>query len=178
MRKPVLISLLHLYIINTIKKIRLELGLTQREVSKIFYPESDNNLLGSIESNFRTEKYTDENLNKLTKAFTEISKSLQLDKEYTLYDFYPPEPLEEKMVEKNVIEIPEKLGQTGILNLLLENNDPFFSTWHSIKEITDYCNQFANKNWKTTNFTSVIDRAEKAKRLCRKSDEEALFKKY
>lgn len=177
MKKPVLISCLHLFIINRIRSIRLELGLSQREVSRILYPDSDSNLLGRIESNLTTHKYTDENLNKLAKAFTLIAKQGQLNKKYTINDFYPPEPLEEKLVAKTIIEIPESLGQTGTLNLLLEKNDSFFMEWHSIKEITDYCNLFAKKNWETTDFTSIVDRAEKANKLIRKSEDEALFKK-
>src|SRR5690606_3443997 len=117
--KPVLISALALYIINRVRAIRFDLGYTQREVSRILHPYSDNNLLGSIESNFRTHAYTDANLNKLAIAFTDRAKALGLDKVYTLNDFYPPEPLEEKLISKEVDELPKELKQTGVLHLLL-----------------------------------------------------------
>ncbi|WP_236979876.1 helix-turn-helix domain-containing protein [Membranihabitans maritimus] len=177
MKEIIQIPQLHLYIINRVRYIRLELGLSQRDVSRILYPESSSNLLGGIEGSARPNSYTDENLNKLAKAFTEISKQQGNYMEYTMKDFYPPEPLPEKMVKKEVIEIPEYLGPTGILNVLLEKGDAFFNDWHSVKEITEYCNRYAIQNWRTSHFTAIIARAEERKKLIRLSENEALYKK-
>lgn len=173
MKSPVLISQLHLYIINTVRRIRLELGLSQRDISRILYPDTDNNLLGSIESNFRNEKYTDENLNKLAKEFSKIDAN----KDYTIYDFYPAKPLEEILVRKLIIDIPINVQPTGTLNLLLEKDLSFFNEWHSVKEITFYCNEFMGSDWKTNDFTSVIARAVISKKLIRSGENESLFKK-
>lgn len=173
MKNPALISQLHLYIINAIRRIRLELGLTQRDISRILSPEADNNLLGSIESNFRNEKYTDENLNKLAKAFSKINA----DKDYTIYDFYPKEALSEILVEKLVIDIPKNLGPTGSLILLLEKKDTFFDNWHNAKEITNYCNSCMTTDWKATDFTSVIARAVESGKLIRSSENYPKYKK-
>src|SRR5699024_8013796 len=74
MKKPIYIPQLHLCIINRVRRIRLELGLSQRDVSRILYPESSSNLLGGIEGTARTDMYTDENLNKLANAFTELAQ--------------------------------------------------------------------------------------------------------
>src|SRR5699024_8966828 len=120
---------------------RLELGLSQRDVSRILYPESSSNLLGGIEGTARTDMYTDENLNKLANAFTELAQQQGNPKEFTLMDFYPPEPIPEVMVKKEIIEIPKVQGPTAVLNTILVSEDDFFDEWRSVKEITEYCNQ-------------------------------------
>lgn len=173
MKDPVLISQLHLYVINIIRKIRLELGLSQRDVSRILFPDSDNNLLGSIESNFRKEKYTDEGLHKLAKGFSIIDTN----KVYTILDFYPESPLPEVLVSKFVIEIPDNISPTGTLNLLLEKKDTFFAESHTVKEITNYCNEFMKREWKTTDFTSVVARAEATEKLIRSGENDPKYKK-
>lgn len=172
MKNQVLISQLNLYIINAIKRIRLELGLTQRDVSRIINVDADNNLLGSIESNFRSEKYTDENLNKLAKAFSKIN----INKDYSIYDFYPKEPLEEVLIEKSVVDIPKNIGPTASLVLLLEKKETFLDDWHTVKEITDYCNKCLFTNWKTTDFTSVIARSVESGKLIRFSENDPRYK--
>lgn len=178
MKEPVLISALALYIINRIRQIRIELGLSQRDVSRILYPDSDNNLLGIIESNSRTNGFTDENLNKLARAFSKRSKALGLDNIYTVQDFYPPIPIEELLVPKDVIEVPKELKQTGTLHLLLiEKKDRFFNEWHSVSDIAAFCGKHADKVWTNNDFTAIVKVAVDDGKLVRKSDEEALFKR-
>lgn len=177
MKKDTYIPQLHLYIINKVRSIRLELGLSQRDVSRILYPESSSNLLGGIEGTARTDMYTDENLNKLANAFTELAQQQGNPKEFTLMDFYPPEPIPEVMVKKEIIEIPKVQGPTAVLNTILVSEDDFFDEWRSVKEITEYCNQIVNGNWTTTDFTSTIARAEEKGLLIRLNDAEALYKR-
>ena len=172
MRHPVVVSQLHLYIINSIRRIRLELGLSQRDISRLINSDADNNLLGSIESNFRNEKYTDENLNKLAKAFSNIDPN----KDYTVYDFYPTSALPEALVEKSVIDIPKSLGPTASLTLLLEKEHSFFNDWHNAKEITIFCNESMVQKWKPTDFTSVIARAVESGKLIRSSEIDPKYK--
>jgi transcriptional regulator with XRE-family HTH domain len=173
MERPVLISQLHLYIINAVRLIRLELGLSQRDVSKYLNSETDNNILGSIESNYRNEKYTDEHLNKLANKFSEILPN----KDYSIYDFYPPQPIIETLVEKVVVDIPQNIGPTGAITMLLEDKDPFFNEWHTVKEVTKYCNEVLIRDWKTTDFTSVVARAEIVGKLLRYDENEPRYKK-
>ena len=178
MKEPVQISSLHLFIINIIRQIRLDLGITQLEISRILHPDSSSNALGGIESNFRPDKYTDENLNKIAKAFTDKSFALGLNTTYTIYDFYPKEAIEEKMVTKNVIETPKELKQTGVLHLLLiERKEKFFDNWHTVSEIAAFCGNHANKTWTNNDFTAIVKIVVDDNKLIRKSEEEALFKR-
>ena len=179
MKKIVIISSIHLYIINVIKKIRIELGLSFKEIADILEIDAINNPLGAIEGKSSTARYTDIQLNKLARSFTKISASKGIDKIYTLSDFYPPTDFEERMVEKIIVKIdPTELGQTGTLHLLLlEESDTFFDSWHTSKEIAEYCGNKAEKNWEAKDFTAVIEQAVKKGILIRKSEEEALFKR-
>lgn len=103
MRKPVKISSIDLYIINAVRAKRKELNCSQRDISKAINPLTDNNILGPIESMYNKETYNDEHLNKIAIYFTEIARQRKIKKEYTLVDFYPPEPLKEELVEKLII---------------------------------------------------------------------------
>lgn len=173
MRKPVLISALDLYIINQVRIIRFRLNLNQREVSKILNPLTDNNILGAIESNFRKEKYTDAQLNKLAVKFSELDQKGS----YTLNDFYPKSAMEEKLVEKIVIALPKKIGPTASLLNSLESDNEFCKDWQTVKEITDYSNLKEKQCWITKDFTSAIENIVRAGKLIRKSEDEALYKR-
>ena len=179
MRKPVSISLISLHIINQVKKIRISLGFTTRDIQKILELDEDGNILGSIESNFNSAKYHDKHLNKLAIAFTDRAHEQGKDITYTVADFYPPNDLEEEMVDKIIIEIePKELGQTETLQLLLiEENDSFFNEWHNSKEIAHHCGLKAKRLWEAKDFTAIIDYAVSKGKLIRKSDEESLFKR-
>lgn len=173
------ISSIALYIINRIRVIRVNLGISTRDVQKILDLDPDGSILGAIESNKNPAKYHDEHLNKLARAFTDKSHKLGYNITYTLNDFYPPTNFEEKMVEKIIIKIEAKeLGQTGTLQLLVvEENDSFFDGWHSAKEIAEYCGNKADKKWEAKDFTAIIEQAVKKGILIRKSENEALFKR-
>lgn len=98
MRLPVKISSIDLHIINNVRAIRKDLGLSQRTISKILNPLTDNNILGSIESRYNKETYNDEQLNKIAHLFTE-----KKNKRFSLKDFYPNTALIEELVEKIII---------------------------------------------------------------------------
>jgi hypothetical protein len=69
------------------------------------------------------------------------------------------------------------LGATGTLNHLIEIGDPFFLEWHSVREITDHCNKSMQKEWKTTDFTSILTRALASGKLVRFGENEPKFRK-
>ena len=98
MRKPVKISSIDLYIINTVRAIRKMLNISQREVSKAINNLTDNNILGPIESQYHKETYNDEQLNKIADYYSKKS-----NKNYTLKDFYPKSALKEELVDKLII---------------------------------------------------------------------------
>lgn len=178
MENIVKISSIQLYIINTIKRIRINLGFSYKEIAEVLDIDPINNPLGAIEGKSSTAGYTDIHLNKLARAFTDKSHELGFNVTYTLNDFYPPTDFEEKMVNKIIVKIePKELGQTGTLQLLVEEeNDSFFDDWHSAREIANYCGNKADKNWEAKDFTFVIEQAVKKGILIRKSENEALFK--
>ncbi len=179
MRKPILVNSIVLYIINRIKTIRTDLDISQEDVHEILELSEDGNILGVIESNYKPNKYNDKHLNKLAIAFTEKSFELGHNISYTVADFYPPADFEEKMVEKIVVKIePTELGQTGVLHLLVvEENDSFFDDWRTSREIAEHCGAKANKPWSSSDFTSVIESAVRKGILIRKSEQKALYKR-
>jgi transcriptional regulator with XRE-family HTH domain len=172
------ISFLHNYIINIVRLLRLELGISQKDLSKEITPLSDTNLVGLIESNKTSTTYNDDHLNKIAKCFSGKAKELGNEKEsYNVHDFYPEEAVSEFLVEKNINQIPPNLHATGTLNLLLENNDTFFNDWHTIREITDHCNVVMKKSWKSTDFTSIVTRAQSVNKLARSGEINPTYKK-
>ena len=173
----ILISSLHNYIINIVRSIRLELDITQQNLSKQITPYSETNLVGLVESDKTETCYNDNHLNIIAKFFSERAKLLGKEKiDYTVYDLYPYESLSEKLVPKTIDLLPKGLHATGTLNLLLEKKDLFFDEWHTVKEITTYCNSFMSQEWKTTDFTSVISRAEESGKLIRSSEIDPKYK--
>ena len=164
------------FIIDRIREIRLELGLSQRDVSKLINPDTDSNLLGSIEGLKRNNGYTDHHLNLIAHGFTQRAQQMlsELDanfirqsnikSQYTIYDFYPKETLGDIPQPKTKIDIPKNSGPSGTLNAILETKD-FFNQPHTIREITDYCNSFYNKDWKSNNLTSTLDYAVRKAKL-------------
>lgn len=179
MQNIVKVSSIHLYIINNIKKIRINLGFSYKDIAGVLDIDPINNPLGAIEGKSSTASYTDIQLNKLARAFTDKSHELGYNITYTLNDFYPPTHFEEKMVDKIIVKIePKELGQTGTLQLLVtEEKDSFFDEWRTAREIAEYCGNIAEKKWGAKDFTFVIDQAVKKGILIRKSENEALFKR-
>ncbi|WP_345949165.1 hypothetical protein ABDD95_20175 [Mucilaginibacter sp. PAMB04274] len=174
----ILISLLHNHIINMVRSYRLELDISQQVLSKKITKYSETNLVGLIESSKTPTTYNDSHLNIIVKEFSKMALSQGKEKiDYTIFDLYPKVAVPEKMIVKTIDTIPKNIQATGTLNLLIENNDSFFNEWHNVKEITAYCNQYMKREWKTTDFTSVIVRAETKKKLMRSGENEALYKK-
>ncbi len=173
----ILISLLHNYIINVVRSIRLELDISQQDLSKEITTYSETNLVGLIESDKTATTYNDNHLNIIVGKFSEKAKLLGREKvDYTIYDLYPPKPLPEQLSNKIIDSIPKELQATGTLNFLLEKKTPFFKELHTVKEITTYCNDFMSRDWKTTDFTSVVARAVESGKLIRSSENDPRYK--
>lgn len=163
------ISKTALFIINTVRLYRFELGISQRRISEKISPDAQSNLLGDIESEKRTNQYTDDHLNVIAIEFTAAAKTAQgklKDKDFTVFDFYPTQPTEDCMVEKKIIKIPVGLSPMGMINALIEEGQ-FFNTPVTVKEITIHCNELASQDWKTTDFTAQLENAVRYNKLIR-----------
>lgn len=170
MKESVYISATTQYIIDQVRLIRHELGLSQRAVSRYINPDTTSNIVGNIETIKSSNGYSDHNLNILVKSFSEYAKKLLLEmdepairnsnikSEYTIYDFYPKKPLSDIPQIKTKVDLPEGISLTGTINAILETKD-FLDQPRSIREITDYCNALSGKNWKSNNLTSTLDYA-------------------
>ena len=143
-------------IIDNVRSIRVELGITSEELSRHVSPSGSTTLIGNIESTKSIATYTDEILNAIAVAFTDASKENGSIKEYTLFDFYPKKPVSDIPQIKVKLDILDSFGPTGTLNAILETKD-FFDYPRTIREITDYCNSFHDRNWKSNNITSTLE---------------------
>lgn len=164
---------IELYIIIQVRKIRLDLNITTKEISD--YLDRNEKYIGHMESAANNSKYNDEVLNAIAKYFTlranELQQSyikknngLKIKTEYTIYDFYPTETLDDNKVIKTIPPIPEGSGPTGTLNALIESTD-FFKTKKTLKEIVEKANEVQNQTWEGSNFTQPLENAVKNKRL-------------
>jgi transcriptional regulator with XRE-family HTH domain len=178
MPKDVLITPTMLYIVKKVRTIRLELGLSQRDVSKIINPDTDSNLLGGIESPKHADAYTDHALNKLAIGFTaranEIfreydtaeSNSIESKFDYTIHDFYPVEKLDDNLIPKTIEPIPKDMGPVGTLNAILETSD-FLVYPRTPKEVVAFANSITGKSWKDSDYNSTLDTAYRKGKLKR-----------
>lgn len=165
MTKEVKIFPVQQCIIDNVRAIRLELDITSEELSKRVSPSGSLSLIGNIESSKSIATYTDQILNAIALVYTEVSRSKNLGKkDYTVFDFYPKNPVSDIPQVKTKLDILEESGPTGTLNAILETKD-FFSQPRTIREITDYCNSFYNRDWKSNNLTSTLDYAVRKAKL-------------
>jgi hypothetical protein len=163
------ISKTALFIINAVRLYRFELGVSQRNISEKISPNAQSNLLGDIESEKRSNQYTDDHLNIIAIEFTTVAKNANgklKGKDFTVFDFYPAQPIDDSMVEKKIIRIPIDLSPMGMINALIEEGE-FFKNPVTVKEITIHCNELSSNNWKTTNFTAQLENAVKYNKLIR-----------
>lgn len=164
---------IELYIIIQVRKIRLDLNITTKEISD--YLNRNEKYIGHMESAANNSKYNDEVLNDIAIYFTLKASELQqkyntennglkIKTEYTIYDFYPNEILDDNKVIKTIPPIPEGSGPTGTLNALIESTD-FFAVYRTLKEIVEKANEVQKQTWEGSNFTQPLENAVKNKRL-------------
>jgi len=173
MAKIVNAALIQQYNIDRVKEYRLALDISGPELSKRIGKSST--YVNQAESAGSDLFYSDEIMNKIALVFTEEAKEklrflteLKSDEKikvsYSIHDFYPKKPLlDEKKTKKN-IGIPTGLGPTVTLNAVIETED-FFNEARTLKEIVEHCNTFENMNWKESDFTATLDRADKKGKL-------------
>jgi len=165
------LSLIEIYLIVRIRTIRLELGITAKEIS--LFLKKNPEYIGNIESSAHNAKYNDEVLSLIAVYFTLMAKEKQkellaaqdetvIQTEYTIHDFYPSEILSDEKVIKKIDPIPHDSGPTGTLNALIESTD-FFETARTLKEIVEKANSVQNQNWEASNFTQPLENAVKGK---------------
>lgn len=154
------------YNINSIRRIRLELDISGPLLSEVLSPSKDIGFVATRESIKNNKTYTDHRMNLVAIEFSKKAKDLQaeLDKnpdntlkiktDYTVHDFYPPEPLPDELVEKYIEPLPRGSGPAGTLHFLLET-DRYFNAEHTVREITDYCNNFRGTSWPPSHFTGL-----------------------
>jgi hypothetical protein len=152
-----------LFIINKVRLFRLELGLSQRYISKAISENTDSNLLGDIESEKRSNQYTDDQLNIIAIEFSKVAQNhngkLQ-NKVFSIYNLYPDQILGDQRVDKKIISIPIGLSPMGMINMLIEEG-VFFDKQVTVKEVTDHCNHLTTNTWKTKDFTAQLENAVK-----------------
>ena len=156
------------YIINEVRKIRQQLNITAEELSQNVSPSQDKSLIGNIESSVKAATYTDHNLNIIARIFTEKARNTENSsskKEYTVYDFYPQDYVDDQPVIKTASKIVMPEGPAAALKKMIQTD--FFINAKTIKEITDYANEIQNMNWKSTNFTSTVSYAAEKGELVR-----------
>lgn len=178
MKKDYKIPVFRLYIINKVREIRLDLDISGRDLSSSIGFVNKGTYIGNIETATSDSAYTDHALNLIAIEFTRKAKEIQLEldkdpdntlkikTEYTVHDFFPPEPVEDIRVEKVIIPLPPGTGPAGTLNYLLEI-DPWFNDDHTIREITEYCNKHKKENWPPGNFSGLLFRLWKKDKLIR-----------
>lgn len=164
---------IELYIIIQVRRIRLDLNITTKEISD--YLNRNEKYIGHMESAANNSKYNDEVLNKIAMYFSFVARKRQqelidskndtvIKTDYTIYDFYPKETLSDDKVIKQIPPIPEGSGPTGTLNSLIESTD-FFTVYRTLKEIVEKANEVQNQAWEGSNFTQPLENAVKNKRL-------------
>lgn len=164
------------YNIDTIRRIRLDLGISGTELSLEISSSKNTTFVGSIESAGNNASYTDHMMNQIAIYFTTIAKQRQaeLDQlhgneikiktDYTIYDFYPKTPLSEDLQTKVILSIPRDGSPTATLNAILETSD-FLNTNRSLKEIVAHCNDIQKQAWQGSDFTATLERAKNKGRI-------------
>lgn len=175
---------IYIYIINEVKRIRINFGVTQLELSAEINDTPGNNLVGSAESNSTTISYNDHHLNVFANYFTYLASKLDdeslkengLKKEYKIEDFYPQEPITESIVEKDIAHYPKGLFPSGAIFVLIEEKNVYLNEWRTIKEICDFCNKEFDKEWKQSDFTRILLDASSAGKIMRFNENIAKYK--
>ncbi|PRD56708.1 hypothetical protein [Sphingobacterium gobiense] len=170
-KKTWYLSPIELFIITTIRSIRLELGITGEEISTFL--KKNPKYIGHIESNAHNGKYSDEVLSNVAIYITEKAKEKQkelidnnditvIKTEYTIHDFYPVEILSDEKIIKKIDPIPTGSGPTGTINALIEATN-FFRKAKTLAEVVAKANKVQDQNWEASNFTQVLENAVKGK---------------
>lgn len=168
------------YIIDQVRTIRRHLGMSAEQLSFKVSPSGSGGLIGNIESAAQPATYTDHNLNIIAKVFTDAASLLEKApvQSYTVLDFYPPSPLDDKWIIKNAVKIPLGPGPTLYLNKIL-NDSNFLDEPKSLLQIVERVNKEHNQNFLITTLSSTVSYAE-VKRLIERvyvNENQVLYRK-
>lgn len=172
------------FIINQVKEVRIAFNLTQKDLSEKINDNPESNFVSPVENNDTTTCYSDHHLNIFATFFNSLASTMTnseleergLRRNYSLADFYPDSPVEEKLVEKDIKFIPNKLKASGALFILIESQDAFLNEWHSSIEFADYCNSKFNRNWTRDIFNGTLAHAHKKGLLAKESEDTPRYK--
>lgn len=141
------VTALSQYFIDYFRTERLERGISAKKLSIDISPFEGETLVGQIEYEYSTAKYTPTTLKKALNYFC-----------LTMQDILPDELLDDdKLIEKTRIPILKKMSVKAALNSLLEEG--YFDTPRLRSEITAYYNSFLTKedHKKDSDFSAQLE---------------------
>ncbi|QCR22352.1 helix-turn-helix domain-containing protein [Pontibacter sp. SGAir0037] len=147
MGKEVLITPTDLYIINRVRALRNEADISQKKLSKLISPSEDTSMIGKIESDTTSHKYTDHHLNIIANILN-----------CSIHDFYPEHVLSDFPQKKIVDKFPQGMGPTGMLNVIIEAEEDYLKTPRTAKQITALINGENKESRPETDFTAILAR--------------------
>lgn len=147
MSKEIKIAPVDQYIIDQVRRIRKELGITAENLSEKVSPSKNIAFIGNIESSVKAATYTDHNLNIIARIFSEHT-----NKNYTIYDFYPENFLDDNPIVKTALKLPSVPGPARILRNLIASD--YFDDARTLREITEKANEIEKMNWLPNSFSS------------------------
>src|SRR5699024_5181829 len=123
------ISAVDQYIIDKVRSIRINLDLSQKDLSARISQSENNSLVDKAESPSTAHKYTDDHLCRTALFFSDDAKALKketpadpiysnLQTEYTLLDFYPPTAVADHLVIKKRNVSDERIFPAGAVRYL------------------------------------------------------------
>lgn len=157
MSEHIMIAPVEQYIIDQVRRIRNQLGLSGAQLSAKVSSSKSTGLIANIESAAKAATYTDHNLNIIAGIFTELAsqiKDAEIQKQYTVYDFYPPAPMDETPIIKDSIKFDPVPGPTMHFNAMVEETD-FMDDARSISEITKEINRKFGTTYPVTSMSST-----------------------
>lgn len=167
--KFIYITVTDQYIIDAVRTIRFNLNLSQKSLSARIKSVSGISLVSSAEGISSGHKYLDHQLHEIVSIFMheakEINKNLEeqgmaerVQENYTIFDFYPPNPLPDKMVIKSKNVDDTRIFPTGAVNYIIEELD-FLNIPRTSNEIAECANKLFTKKWDASDMGSPLDRA-------------------
>lgn len=167
--KPIYITVTDQHIIDSVRTIRLNLNISQPFLSSHSNPSKVDSSVGKAEGISSSHKFTDAQLHEFTKIFSAVAKEKnkkaeelgdreRVPEEYTLFDFYPPNPLPDEMVIKSKNVDDTRIFPTGAVNYIIEELD-LLDIPKTTNEIAECANKLFTKKWDASDLGSPLDRA-------------------
>ena len=168
MAKEIRIAPVEQHIINQVRKIRQQLKITAEDLSQQVSPSKDKSFIGNIESSVKAATYTDHNLNIIAAIFSQKAKLIgdsSVKKEYTLYDFYPEDYLDDKPIVKIASKIIHPVGKSDAVTELARRH--FFDPGKSSSQTTNAINELLGEKFEQSALISTLAYAVKKGELIR-----------